>query len=120
MMSGRTPSPPPLSGCTSTIQSPGYFVGRRELPLIYVIGRLVTLSEWEADQLRAAAADAGRSIARRDLSLVLDRGQRTRTTLVLSRAEARELAELLTASGSGANLALLQQAFREALDDAPR
>jgi hypothetical protein len=51
---------------------------------------------------------------------VLDRGQRTRTTLVLSRAEARELAELLTASGSGADLALLQQAFREALDDAPR
>jgi hypothetical protein len=61
-----------------------------------VIGKLVTLSEREAEELRAAAAaETGRSSARRDLSLLLDRGLRTRTTVALSRAEARELAELL-------------------------
>jgi hypothetical protein len=76
-----------------------------------VIGKLVTLSEREAEELRAAAAaDAGRSSARRDLSVLLDRGLRTRTTVALSRAEARELAELLTTGGFRTDLALLQEA----------
>jgi hypothetical protein len=82
-----------------------------------VIGKLVTPSEREAEELRAAA-EAGRSSARRDLSLLLDRGLRTRTTVALSRAEARELAELLTDGGFGTDLALLQEALREALQDA--
>jgi hypothetical protein len=60
-----------------------------------VIGKLVTLSEREAEELRAAAAaEAGRSSARRDLSVLLERGLRTRTKVALGRAEARELAEL--------------------------
>jgi hypothetical protein len=85
-----------------------------------VIGKLLTLSEREAEELRAAAAaEAGRSSARRDLSLLLDRALRTRTTVALNRAEARELAELLTSGGFRANLALLQAALREALEDAP-
>ena len=80
-----------------------------------VIGKLVTLSEREAEELRdVAAADAGRSSTRRDLSLLLERGLRTRTTVALSRPEARELAELLTSVGSGSNLALLS-----ALGDSP-
>jgi hypothetical protein len=60
---------------------------------------------------------AGR--ARRDLSLLLDRGLRTRTSVALSRAEARELAELLRSSGFRTDLALLQEALREALEEAP-
>jgi hypothetical protein len=84
-----------------------------------VIGRLVTLSQREAEELRAAAAaDAGRSSARRNLSLLLDRGLRTQTTVALSRAEARELAELLTTGGPRQDLALLREALREALEDA--
>ncbi len=82
-----------------------------------VIGQLVTLSEREAEELRhAAAADAGRSTAKRDLSLLLDRGLRTKTTLALSRAEARELAELLASGGVSTNFALLQEALLLALD----
>ena len=81
-----------------------------------VIGQLVTLSEREAEELRhAAAADAGRSTARRDLSLLLDRGLRKRTTVVLSRAEARELVELLVAGSFSTNFALLQEALLLAL-----
>ena len=80
-----------------------------------VIGQLVSLSEREAEELRhSAAADAGPS-ARRDLSLLLDRGLQTHATVVLNRAEARELAELLDAGGSRANFALLQEALRGAL-----
>jgi hypothetical protein len=85
-----------------------------------VVGKLVTLSEREADELRnAAAADAGRSSARRDLSLLLERGLRTRTTVALSRAEARELAELLKGGDFGADTSLLQEALRAALEDGP-
>jgi len=83
-----------------------------------VIGKLVTLSEREAGELRdVAAADAGRSTTRRDLSLLLERGQRTKPTVALSRAEARELADLLTRAGFGSNLALLRQALLSALED---
>jgi hypothetical protein len=96
---------------------------RHPAPLVVkldVIGKLVTLSEREAEELRAAAAaEAGRSSARRDLSVLLDRGLRTRTTIALSRAEARELAELLKSGGFRADLALLAEALREALEDAP-
>ena len=85
-----------------------------------MIGTLVTLSEREAEELRAvAAAEGGRSSARRDLSLLLERGLRTRTTVALNRAEARELAELLTTGGAGPNLALLREALREALEAGP-
>ena len=85
-----------------------------------VIGTLVTLSEREAEGLRdVAAADAGRSTSRRDLSLLLERGLRTRTTVAISRAEARELAELLTRGGFGSDLALLREALLSALEDSP-
>jgi hypothetical protein len=81
-----------------------------------VIGHGITLSEREAEELRhAAAADAGRSSARRDLSLPLERGLRTKETVALSRAEARELAELLASGGVGTNFALLQEALLVAL-----
>ena len=90
-----------------------------QLVKLDVIGRFVTLSQREAEELQAAAAaDAGRSSARRDLSLLLDRGLRTQTTVALSRAEARELAELLRTGGFGMDLALLREALREALEDA--
>jgi hypothetical protein len=90
------------------------------LPLVKldVLGTLVTLSEREAEELRdVAAADAGRSTTRRDLSLLLARGLRTKTTVALSRAEGRELAELLPTTGPGSNLALLREALLEALGD---
>jgi hypothetical protein len=81
-----------------------------------VIGHGISLSEREAEELRhAAAADAGRSSARRDLSLVLERGLRTKATVALSRAEARELAERLAAGDASTNFALLQEAFLLAL-----
>jgi hypothetical protein len=81
-----------------------------------VIGHGITLSEREAEELRqAAAADAGRSSARRDLSLLLERGLRTKATVALSRAEARELAERLAAGDASTNFALLQEAFLLAL-----
>ena len=83
-----------------------------------VIGQLVTLSEREAKELRAVAgAEAGRSSTRRDLSLLLDRGLRTGTTVALNRAEARELADLLATGGVNANLALVREALRDALDN---
>ena len=82
-----------------------------------VIGKLVTLSEREAEELRdVAAADAGRSSTRRDLSL-FERGLRTKTTVALSRAEARDVADLLTRAGFGSNLALLREALLSALED---
>lgn len=85
-----------------------------------VIGELVTLSEREAEELRdVAAAEAGRSTSRRDLSILFERGLRTKTTVALSRAEARELADLLATGGFGSNLALLQEALLLALDDGP-
>jgi hypothetical protein len=66
-----------------------------------VIGTMVTLSEREAVELRAAAAaDAGLSSARRDLALLLERALRRRTTVALSRAEARELGELVRPAAS--------------------
>ena len=88
----------------------------QRLVTLDVIGQLVTLSEREAAELyHAAAADAGRSSARRDLSLLLDRGLQTNATVVLNRAEARALAQLLDAGGFRANFALLQEALHDAL-----
>jgi hypothetical protein len=85
-----------------------------------VLGTLVTLSERESEELRkVAAADAGRSTTRRDLSLLLARGLNTKTTVALSRAEARELAELLATARLGSNLALLREALLQALGDGP-
>jgi hypothetical protein len=85
-----------------------------------VIGTLVALSEREAEELRAAAAaDAGRSSGRRDLALLLERALRRRTTVALNRAEARELAELLTSGEFAANPALLGEALRQALENGP-
>jgi hypothetical protein len=79
--------------------------------------RRPSVSEREVEELRvAAAAEAGRSRARGDLSLLLDRGLRTRTTVALSRAEA---CELLRSGGFRTDMALLQEALREALEDAP-
>jgi hypothetical protein len=86
-----------------------------------VLGTLVTLSEREAEELRdVAAADAGRSTTRRDLSLLLARGLHTKRIVALSRPEARELAELLTTAGLGSNLALLREALFQALGDSPQ
>jgi hypothetical protein len=61
-----------------------------------------------------------RSTTRRDLSLLLARGLRSKTTVALSRAEARELAELLAAGGLGSNLALAREALLQALGDVPQ
>jgi hypothetical protein len=59
-------------------------------------GLRVRLAAAEIAELRdAAAADGGRSSARRDLSLILDRALQMRTSAALRRAEARELAHLL-------------------------
>jgi hypothetical protein len=59
-----------------------------------VIGKLVTLSEREAEELRAvAAADAGRSTTRRDLSLLLDRDAR-------GAVEVRQTSDLVTGSAT--------------------
>ena len=89
---------------------------QERLVTLDVIGQLVTLSEREAEELRrAAAADAGRSSARRDLSLLLDHGLQTHATVVLNRAEARALAQLLDAGGVRTNFSLLQEALRGAL-----
>jgi hypothetical protein len=86
-----------------------------------VIGTLVTLSEREAEELQAAAAeDSGRSSARRDLALLLERALRMRTTVALNRGEARELAELVTTGDFAANLALFDEALRAALQDGQR
>ncbi len=83
-----------------------------------MIGKPVTLSDREAEELQnAAAADAGRSSARRDLSLLLERGLRTKRTVALNRAEARELAELLTTGEFSSNLTLLQEVLLVALED---
>jgi hypothetical protein len=51
---------------------------------------------------------------------LLERRLRTKTTVALSRAEARELAELLTGGGFGSNLALLREALLSALEDSQR
>jgi hypothetical protein len=85
-----------------------------------VIGKLITLSEREAEELRAvAAAGAGRSTTRRDLSLLLERGLRTKRAVALSRAEARDLVELLRSGCFPSNLALLQEALLAALEERP-
>jgi hypothetical protein len=101
---------------------PLYLVRHAAPPLVKldVLGTPVTLSEREAQELRdVAAADAGRSTTRRDLSLLLARGLRTKTTVALSRAEARELAELLPTAALGSNLALLREALIQALGESP-
>jgi hypothetical protein len=83
-----------------------------------VLGQLLTLSEREAEELRGAAeSDAGRSTARRDLSLLLERALETGTTIALSRAEARELLTLVSSGGLSSNLDLLRQALVHALED---
>ena len=81
-----------------------------------VLGQEVTLSEREAEELRAAAeGDAGRSTTRRDLSLLLGRALETGSTIALNRAEARELAALVSDGRFDSNLALLRQALAQAL-----
>ena len=81
-----------------------------------MLGQEVTLSTREADALRdAAVAAAGRSTQRRDLSLLLERGLQTGSTVALSRAEAAELAGLIAEGHFSSNLALLRQALLFAL-----
>ena len=90
---------------------------QQRLVTLDVIGQLVTLSECEAEGLRRALRPQtqGGQAPGATLSLLLDRGLQTHTTVVLDRAEARELAERLDAGGSRANFALLQEALRGAL-----
>ena len=58
-------------------------------------GRHIDLDPGRASQLRdAAAAQAGKSSAARDLSLLLDRALHRRQTLALRRSEAHTLAQL--------------------------
>jgi hypothetical protein len=66
-----------------------------------------------------AAADAGRSTTRRDLSLLFARGLQTKTTVGIRRADARELAELLATAGLGSNLTPLREALLQARRDSP-
>jgi len=58
-----------------------------------------------------------RLVPRRGLSLLFARGLRTKTTVALSRAEARELAELLTTTELGSILTLLREALLWALGE---
>ena len=82
------------------------------------MGRLVTIAEREAEELRAAAeADAGRSTARRDLAVLLARALETGATIALSRAEARELTALISTVRFGNRLDLLREALVRALAD---
>jgi hypothetical protein len=83
-----------------------------------VLGQEVTLSEREAEELRAAAeGDAGHSTTRRDLSLLLGRALETGSTIALNRAEARELVTLVSDGSFDSNLDLLRQALLLALAD---
>ncbi len=83
-----------------------------------VLGQHVTLSEREAEELRAAAeGDAGHSTTRRDLSLLLARALETGSTIALNRAEARELVTLVSEGSFHSNLDLLRQALLLALED---
>ena len=83
-----------------------------------VLGQQVTLSEREAEELRAAAeGDAGRSTTRRDLSLLLERALQSGAMIALSRAEARELITLVSSDRFGRNRDLLRQALLHALAD---
>src|SRR6266511_2503271 len=72
------------------------------LPLIVIeldIGHsLVTLSDEDAELLRdVAAAQAGRSAAARDLSLLLNQALSGRRRIALQRAEANTLRHIITA-----------------------
>jgi hypothetical protein len=81
-----------------------------------VLGRAVAASPSAVAQLRdLAAARAGLSSSQRDLSLVLDRALRTRTTVVLQRGEARALLELAEAQPGNAEMVALANATRRAL-----
>ena len=72
---------------------------------IDVRGQVISLRRENAERLRAAAsAAAGVSSRRRDLALVLDWALATPRIIALRRAEARELAALLTEDRSLAGL----------------
>ena len=61
-----------------------------------LVGAVVTLTNAQAEQiLNAAAADAGRSDAHRDLSLLLTRALHTGKRVALQRGEKRALDEIL-------------------------
>ena len=77
-------------------------------------GELVHLDDAVAAAARdAAAADAARSSARRDLSLILDRALESGTTIALRRAEMRELAALLDEHPEATQFDRLRQALAE-------
>jgi hypothetical protein len=85
-----------------------------------VIGKLVTLSEREAEELSRRRCGRDRPIERETRPVGVARPRSAHANdLALSRAEARELAELLKSGGFRTDLALLQEALREALEDAP-
>ena len=70
-----------------------------------VRGQVVSLRLEDAERLRAAAAAAGAfSSRRRDLALVLEWAMSSPRTVVLRRAEARELSRLLEEDPSLASL----------------
>jgi hypothetical protein len=70
-----------------------------------VRGQVVTLRREDAERLRAAAAAAAASSSRRrDLALVLDWALSSPRVVALRRAEARELAALLSEDASLASL----------------
>ena len=86
-----------------------------------VIGVPVTLSAREAEELRdAATADAGRSTARRDLALLLTRALEAKTTVALSRAESRELVQIVDEHEHRENYALLRDELAAALENQAR
>ena len=70
-----------------------------------VRGQVITLGREDAERLRAAAAAAGASSSRRrDLALVLEWALSSPRVVALRRAEARELATLLSEDSSLASL----------------
>ena len=81
---------------------------------IDVHGVVANVSSTAVAALRdAAASDAGRSSARRDLSLVLTHALQTGKRVALRRAEARELALLIAENPGLSGLETLETLLRK-------
>jgi hypothetical protein len=81
-----------------------------------ILGRVIAVPTAAVARLRdMAAARAGLSSSHRDLSLVLDRGLRRRSIVLLQRGEARALLELVEEASEDMEIAALAGAIRAAV-----
>lgn len=81
-----------------------------------ILGRVIAVPTPAVARLRdMAAARAGLSSSHRDLSLVLDRGLRRRSIVLLQRGEARALLELVEEASEDMEIAALAGAIRAAV-----